>query len=114
MGERPDTSGMRVHVTRRGGLAGVALRASLDTRQLPPPEAAQAEAALRALPWGRSRAQPAGADRFHYEVVAVEGGHERHVNLGEHEIPPTLRPLLELLQEQGELGPASFRGKDPH
>jgi hypothetical protein len=43
----------------------------------------------------------------------VEGGHERHVDLSEHEIPPSLRPLLELLQEQGELGPPSFRRKDP-
>lgn len=104
---------MRVHVTRRGGLAGVALHASLDTDQLPPSEAARAEAALRALPWGRPLAEPAGADRFHYEVVTVEGGRERHLNLGEHEIPQSLRPLLELLNEQGELGPASARGKDP-
>jgi hypothetical protein len=98
---------MRVHVTRRGGLAGVALHGALDTAQLSVVDATRAEAALRDLPWDRLPAEPTGADRFRYEVVTTEGGHERHVELGETEIPDTLRPLLELLHDHGQIRPAS-------
>lgn len=98
---------MRVDVTRRGGIAGVALHAALDTAQLAAADAARAEAALRDLPWDRPASEPTGADRFRYEVVTVEGGHERHVELADAEIPDTLRPLLELLSDHGQLRPAS-------
>ncbi len=98
---------MRVDVTRRGGFAGVALHAALDTAQLTAADASRAEAALRELPWDRPRAEPTGADRFRYEVVTVEDGHERHVELSEREIPGALRPLLELLSDQGQLRAAS-------
>jgi hypothetical protein len=98
---------MRVNVTRRGGLAGIALHAVLDTAQLAAADASRAEAALRALPWGRPPAQPTGPDRFRYQVVTVEGGHERRVELTEGEIPDTLRPLLEFLPEQGRIRPPS-------
>jgi hypothetical protein len=98
---------MRVHVTRRGGLAGVALHAALDTAQLSAADAARAERALRDLPWDRLAPEPTGADRFRYEVVTAEGGHERHVVLSETEIPDTLRPLLALLPDHGRIRRAS-------
>lgn len=98
---------MRVDVTRRGGLAGVAVHAALDTAQLAAADAARAEAALEGLPWGRPPAEPTGADRFRYEVVTVEGGRQRHIELTEGEIPDTLRPLLALLPEYGQIRPAS-------
>lgn len=98
---------MRVDVTRRGGLAGVALHAALDTTQLTAADASAAEAALRDLPWDRPPAVPAGADRFRYELATVEGGHERRVELPEGEVPDALRPLLVLLSDQGQLRAAS-------
>ena len=98
---------MRVDVTRRGGFAGVALHAALDTAQLDAADASRAEAALRDLPWDRPFVEPTAADRFRYEMVTVEGGHERHVELSEQEIPDTLRPLLELLSDHGQLRAAS-------
>ncbi|MBV8541030.1 MAG: hypothetical protein JO364_13255 [Pseudonocardiales bacterium] len=98
---------MRVYVTRRGGLAGVALHATLDTAQLSTADATRVEAALQDLPWGRLPAEPTGADRFRYEILIEEGGHERRVELGETEIPDTLRPLLELLPGHGRIRPAS-------
>ncbi|MGH3771951.1 MAG: protealysin inhibitor emfourin [Pseudonocardiaceae bacterium] len=101
---------MRVSVTRRGGLAGVALHATLDTAQLSVADAVSAEAALRGLPWGRQPGEPTGADRFRYELSTEEGGHERNVELGETEIPATLRPLLELLSDHGQIRPASGAG----
>ena len=98
---------MRVEVTRRGGVAGVALHAVLDTAQLAVGDASRAEAALRDLPWDRPPGELTGADRFRYEVVTVESGRKRHVELTEGEIPDTLRPLLELLPEYGQIRPAS-------
>ncbi len=98
---------MRLQVTRRGGFAGVALHAALDTAQLSAVDATRAEAALRELPWDRLPTEPTGADRFRYELVTVEGDHERHVELGETEIPDTLRPLVELLPDHGQIRPAS-------
>jgi hypothetical protein len=98
---------MRVDVTRRGGFAGVALHATLDTAQLTGADASRAEAALRGLPWGRPPTEPTGADRFRYEVVTVEDGRERHVELTEGEIPDPLRPLLKLLSQYGQIRPAS-------
>jgi hypothetical protein len=98
---------MRVEVTRRGGFAGVALHAALDTAQLPAADASRVDAALRDLPWDRPPAEPTGADRFRYELATVEGGHERHVELSEGEVPDALRPLLDLLSDQGQLRAAS-------
>lgn len=98
---------MRVDVTRRGGFAGVALHAALDTAQLTAADASRVEAALRDLPWDRPPAEPTGADRFRYELATVEGGHERHVQLSEDEISDALRPLLDLLSDQGQLRAAS-------
>src|SRR5262245_42473141 len=98
---------MRVDVTRRGGFAGVALHAALDTAQLAEADAVRAEAALQELPWGRPPTEPTGPDRFRYEVVTVEGDRRRYIELTEGEIPDPLRPLLELLPEYGQVRPAS-------
>jgi emfourin len=98
---------MRVQVTRRGGLTGVTLHATLDTAQLSVVDAARAEVALRGLPWGSVPTEPTGADRFRYEVVTEQGDHQRQVELSETEIPDTLRPLLELLPDHGQARPAA-------
>lgn len=98
---------MRVQVTRRGGLAGVALAATLDTADLAAPAAERAEAALRDLPWGRPPVDPTGPDRFRYHLSTLEGGAERRVELGESEVPEGLRPLLSLLHDRGRLQPPS-------
>lgn len=98
---------MRVDMTRRGGIAGVALHAVLDTAALAAPDASRVEAALRDLPWDRSTAGPNEADRFRYVMITVEHDHERQVVLGESEIPDALRPLVALLADQGQIRPAS-------
>ncbi|HET9256455.1 MAG TPA: protealysin inhibitor emfourin [Pseudonocardiaceae bacterium] len=98
---------MRIDVTRRGGFAGVALHAVLDTATLAAAEASRAEAALRELPWDRPAAEPIAPDRFRYQLATYEGGHLRRVELTECEIPDPLRPLLDLLPEQGQIRPAS-------
>lgn len=98
---------MRVDITRRGGIAGVALYAELDTAALAAPDASRVEAALRDLPWDRSTTGPIKADRFRYEMVTVDYDRQRRVVLGESEIPDALRPLLALLADHGQIRPAS-------
>jgi len=98
---------MRVDVIRRGGFAGVALHAMLDTAQLTTTEAGSVEAALRELPWDRPSTGSIEPDRFRYEMVTVEGDHEWRVVLDEREVPDALRPLLALLTDQGQIRPAS-------
>jgi hypothetical protein len=98
---------MRVDVSRRGGFAGIAWHATIDTAQLAAAEADQVEAALRELPWDRPTTAPSGPDRFRYEIVTVEGNQQRRVLLEEREIPAALRPLLALLTDQGQIRPAS-------
>jgi hypothetical protein len=99
---------MRVDVTRRGGVAGVSLHATLDTRQLTETDAPRVEAALRALPWGRLSQGSMGPDRFRYEIVTAGDDHERRVMLSESEIPEALRPLLALPADRGQIRPASI------
>jgi hypothetical protein len=98
---------MRVDVTRHGGVAGVALHATLDTAQLTDTDTARVEAALRDLPWGRPIPAATGPDRFRYEMVTAEGDHQRRVVLSESEIPDALGPLLALLADRGQIRPAS-------
>jgi hypothetical protein len=98
---------VRVQVTRRGGVAGIALRATIDTAELPNDDAARAESALRDLPWGHPPSQPGLPDRFRYELAIAEEGDDRLIVLGEHELPAALRPLLDLLAQRGEIRPAS-------
>lgn len=98
---------MRVDITRRGGIAGVALHAELDTAALAAPDVSRVEAALRDLPWDRSATGPIEADRFRYEMVTVDYDRQRRVVLGESEIPDALRPLVALLTDHGQIRPAS-------
>ncbi len=94
---------MRVRVVRRGGIAGVALETTVDTSELT--DAAQAESALRDLPWGRPATLPRHPDQFCYEL-SVAGG-DRAVLLSEDDVPVGLRPVLELLAQRGTIRPAS-------
>ena len=98
---------MRVQVTRRGGIAGIALQATIDTAELPGDDATRAESALRDLPWDRPPPKPGLPDQFRYELAIAEQGDDRSTVLGEHDVPAALRPLLDLLTLRGEIRPAS-------
>ncbi len=89
--------GTRIELARSGGLAGITVRSSLDTSQLPPEEAEAVEALVERADLGRLPApepRPGGADRFQYDL-AVTRGEERHVvSVGETEVTPELRQLI--------------------
>ncbi|MGH2653895.1 MAG: protealysin inhibitor emfourin [Actinomycetota bacterium] len=93
---------MQIEFQRSGGYAGNVLATSVDTGELPDPEADELtqlveRADLPALA-GRPRG-PGRPDRFQYDlVVTVEDG-RYEVTLGEAEVPETARPLLDRLVE---------------
>ena len=101
----PATLGVavRVRVTRRGGIAGIALRATVDTAELPNGDGARAESALRDLPWGRAAPEPGLPDEFRYELAIAEHDDDRSIILGERELPADLRPVLDVLAQRGQL-----------
>jgi hypothetical protein len=101
---------MRVRITRRGGLAGIPLSAELDTASFDKDTAARLDAALQKVVRGASgrgapeRAAPAHPDAFTYEIALPDQG-GLPAQVGEHDMPAELEPLLRELTDKGELGP---------
>jgi hypothetical protein len=94
---------MQVQVLRRGGLAGVRLQGSVDTRELSPAEATHAEATLRELPFGRSSGPPSHPDAFQYEITLQHEGSTHCVVLDEAEVPDALRPIVDAAVARGAI-----------
>jgi len=95
---------MRIEVIRRGGLAGVTVRGAVDTADLAPSVASEAEAALQSLPFGRPSAPPRHPDSFQYEIIAPSAGSRQSAVVDEAEVPEGLRPAVEAALARGELG----------
>lgn len=92
---------MIVQFTRTGGIAGITLMVTLDSRQLPQAEADRlcrlvASAAFFEQPESLKSAAP-GADRFQYRVTVEEGDRKKRVETDESSCPGTFRPLLDYL-----------------
>jgi hypothetical protein len=93
---------MRVDVARRGGLAGITLRGSMDTAELPAEAAGGAEAALREMRVDQPPSPPGHPDSFQYEITFQhEDGGSRCVVLDESELPEALRPLVDAALARG-------------
>ncbi len=94
----PTAEGTRIDLARSGGFAGITVRSSLDTSQLGPEEAAAVEALveeakLDQLPSTAGR--PGAVDRFQYDLAVTSGGRRRVVSVGEKEVTPELRRLID-------------------
>jgi hypothetical protein len=87
----------RIEFERSGGFANVPLRAEVAADALAPQERAALDALLQHAPEG-ARARAGAPDRFQYDVTVVSGGQRRHVQIGEHELDPPLRALIERLE----------------
>jgi len=94
---------MQVEVVRRGGIAGVTVRGTVDTAEFPPDVAAAAEAALRGLAFDRPPSPPRHPDSFQYAVSVVHGGTPRTAVLDEADVPPALLPLIDAAVARGQL-----------
>jgi hypothetical protein len=85
---------MRVHIKRRGGLAGVKLSADVATTDLDDEKAARAEQAVTRLLDEPAPVSPPQPDRFRYEITVPERG--ASVTVAEQDVPDDLRPLIEM------------------
>jgi hypothetical protein len=82
---------VEVTVTRRGGLAGIAIRGTCDTSEFP-----GAEEALRSL---RAAAAPPHPDAFTYDFEYDD----QKVTLNERDLSEPLRALSDTAVARGEL-----------
>ncbi|MDP8992656.1 MAG: hypothetical protein M3N31_06350 [Actinomycetota bacterium] len=106
------SEGLHIELARSGGFAGITVRSSLDTGDLPPDEAARIEALfeqadLAALPGPGPR--PGAVDRFQYDLIVTRGEERRHVSVGEKDVTPALRQLIDEVMARRS-GPAPGRG----
>jgi len=94
--------GIRVQLTRSGGLAGLSLVASVDLDQLPKATAKEVVAALARVDFDTPPAQaarrrmPGSADTFQYDLV-VTGADPRTLTAHEPLSDPGLRTLFDVL-----------------
>lgn len=86
---------MRVRVERRGGIAGIPMTAEVDTAELGPDRADQAERLLRSSPPAPSG--PPVPDGFRFHLSLPDSGSDSDVAVvDERQVPDALRPLLDL------------------
>lgn len=92
---------MRMHYVRTGGFAGIKLETQVDSETLPPEEARSLVDEVRQsgffkLP-GQLKAAPGGADRFQYTLTIWDAAEVHTVEIGEAQMPDSLRPLVQHL-----------------
>ena len=92
---------MHIEFVRSGGFAGIRLAASIDSKNLPPEQAATlnkmiTDTGFFDLPEQIAPTKPA-PDRYMYQVVVTSAGQTHSVNVSEAVIPDRLRPLLDFL-----------------
>ncbi len=98
---------MRIQIRRRGGLAGIALRADLDTAELGGQTASRVDKAVARLFTETVSVSAPLPDAFEYEITVPGRGDS--VVVGEHELPSDLEPLVEKLAKVGDVEPARRR-----
>jgi len=85
---------VQLKLVRSGGLAGLAMVATIDTSDLPVAQQSVAATLLTADPEGPSLNQTGGADQFSYRLEVRDGDHIVHHHWQEPEVPEAVRPLL--------------------
>jgi hypothetical protein len=102
-----------VRIRRRGGFAGLAVSAELDTAALPADAAGRLERAVAGLPGGRPAAAPPHPDAFRYEVGLPDDPGRGTAVLGERDLDGDLAPLLDRLAEAGLPDPPGRAAGEP-
>jgi hypothetical protein len=96
-----DADPIQIDLERSGGFAGTSLKASVDTSRLPADEAGTIAGLVDRVDFDALAAgtgAPARApDRFQYDLVVRRGKRRHALSLGESQVPPELRPLLDHL-----------------
>jgi hypothetical protein len=95
---------MRIQLERTGGVAGIKIRRSIDSAELPLEEAKKLEGMLRKSRFFKLPAEmsstTSGTDRFHYRLTIETGEETRTVEAAEAEVPESLRPLLHWIESR--------------
>jgi tyrosinase len=95
---------VRIDYQRSGGVAGVMLRGTVDTAEVPPADAAELHALVKDADLDRLAAHPdapsADRDRFQYDLaITTPDGGRRQLTLHEGELTPQARALVDRLEE---------------
>jgi hypothetical protein len=98
-------SRVQVDFARSGGLAGMSVRTSVDTAELPPGPAAEVERLVAAVEAsGLPKGSRPGADRFQYDLTISRGGRSQSVSVGEKDLSPELEALCGWLLRHARSG----------
>lgn len=99
---------IRIELERSGGVAGISLRASIDTSALPPDEAQDIARMVDRIDFDDLASRPhrpaRGADRFQYDLTVQQGAARHRLSLPESAVPTELKPLLERLVARAKGG----------
>jgi hypothetical protein len=93
---------VRLQIRRLGGIAGVKLRADLDTSDLPDDQSGEIEGAIRSLR-GRAPSEPPRPDAFRYEITNLDDPDSTPLTIEERDVPEPLAPLIEAVSQSGEI-----------
>jgi hypothetical protein len=92
----------RIEFARTGGFANIPMQATASADTLGPHERAGVNALLSREP--AEGAVAGDPDRFQYDITVVTRERRHHVRLGERQIDPTLRPLIDRLERDATPG----------
>jgi hypothetical protein len=97
---------LQLSLRRTGGLAGLPMMASLDTRDLEPEEAQRIFDALDHADLPRVQDRPGGApgaaDTFQYHLEIRGAGRAQTVGFTEQQMPAELAPVIRALMRHAE------------
>jgi hypothetical protein len=115
MGSRQDrgvtaapSEDLELSLRRTGGLAGLPMEASLNTRDLDPEEAERILGALDRVDLAsvqdRPDAPPGAADMFQYQLEVRGPRRTQTVRFGERQMPAELAPVVRALMRHAKPG----------
>ena len=96
----------QLSLRRTGGLAGLPMEASLDTRELAPEQAQQLLGALANVDLDNVGAgsdwPPGAADTFRYELEIDHGQGARKTSFSDRQVPTKLVPVVRALMDRAQ------------
>ena len=90
-----------IELERSGGFAGITFNADADSSKLDPQAAADLQRLAGAVDFSRPRDGGAGVpDAFHYHIVAEHGSERPELTVGESQLDPPLKELVDWLMQR--------------
>src|SRR5436305_1641849 len=90
-----------IELERSGGFAGITLRTDVDSSKLDTASSTELERLADAIDFGKApSAEPGVPDSFQYHLVAEHGSERHDLTLGESQLSPPLKELVEWLMQR--------------